>query len=143
MYAPGLKQIKSEFDKATTVLLEHSNGSTITQTADILKTANMKINDIISCFRKNQKRTAEATHTSVATIKNITTQVNSSDLITVFRTPGKKRSRAKTVTEVDNFDQGVIKRCIHNYHKFNNELPTIGKLKQTLDGKKPKTIEKC
>ena len=45
----SLKQIKSEFDEATSILLSHSNSSTISQTANIIKTGNMKINDIISC----------------------------------------------------------------------------------------------
>lgn len=126
----SLNQIKSEITEATSILLSHSNSNTITET---LKNGNMKINNIISCLRKIQKRTAEATKTSVTTVSNITAQANSSDLLTVFRTPGKKRSRAKPVTEIDNFDQGVIKRCIHNYHKLNNELPTVRKLTQKLE----------
>lgn len=81
---------------------------------------------------KRQKRTAFATNTSVATVRRIVTQADSSEFIAVFRTPSKKRPRAKPVTGIDNFDQGVIKRCIHNFHLTNKELPTIRKLKLKL-----------
>ncbi|XP_045516861.1 uncharacterized protein LOC123709513 [Pieris brassicae] len=94
---------------------------------------NIKFNSIISELGKIQKRTAESTKTSIARVRNISNQAKSSDLITVFRTPGKKRSRTKPVTNIDNFNQGVIKRTIHNFHKTNNELPTIGKLKKELE----------
>lgn len=44
----------------------------------------------------------------------------------------KKRLREKTVTGIDNFDKGVIKRCIHNFHLTEKELPTLGKLRAKL-----------
>lgn len=99
----------------------------------------------VYCFIKNNaelgidksmleiyKQTAEATNTSVATVRRIVKEANSSEFLIVFRTPGKKRPREHPVTDVDSFDQGVIKRCIHNYHLTNKEMPTIEKLRQKL-----------
>ncbi|CAF4824208.1 unnamed protein product [Pieris macdunnoughi] len=133
----SLKQIQSEIDEATNTLFSHSdsnivNLSQIRQTAEIIKAGNIKFNSMISELGKIQKRTAESTKTSIASVRNISNQAKSSDLITVFRTPGKTRSRTKPVTNIDNFDQ-VIKRTVHNFHKTNNELPTIGKLKKQLE----------
>lgn len=73
-------------------------------------------------------RVANATGVSQRTIQRIATEGNVSGLLSVFRTPGKKRSRSKPITNIDNFDQGVIKRCIHNFHKTEKEMPTINKL---------------
>lgn len=81
-------------------------------------------------LKQVQKRTAEATNTSVATVKRILKESN--EFLYVFRTPGKKRPRAKPVTGVDNFDQGVIKRCIHNFHITERELPNVAKLRRKL-----------
>lgn len=106
-----LNQIKSEVDSVTAT----------------------KVNTLISDLRKIQKRTANATKVSVATIRKLSTEASKSDLLTVFRTPGKKRLRTKPITGLDNFDQGVIKRAIHNFHKVNNELPTVEKLKKKLE----------
>lgn len=50
----------------------------------------IKINTLITDLRKIQKRTAMATKVSVATVIKISTEANNSDLLTVFRTPGKK-----------------------------------------------------
>lgn len=80
------------------------------------------------------KRTAAATGVSERTVRRIISVANepSSDLLAVFRTPGKKRQGVKKVTGIDNFDQGVIKRCIHNFHLTQKELPTIAQLLKKL-----------
>ena len=57
---------------------------------------------------------------------------NTSDLLSVFRTPGKKRSGKKKVTGIDSFDQGVVKRCVHNFHTTVGELPTVNNLLRKL-----------
>ncbi|XP_046586413.1 uncharacterized protein LOC124292739 [Neodiprion lecontei] len=59
-------------------------------------------------------------------------EVKKSGLLAVFRTPGKKRSGKKKVTDIDSFDQTVIRRCVHNYHLTNKELPTVEKLRKKL-----------
>lgn len=78
------------------------------------------------------KQTAEATDTSIATVRRIVKQVNESESQVVFRTPGKKRPREHPVTDVDVLDQGFIKRCIHNYHLANKSMPTVEKLRKKL-----------
>ena len=129
----SLKQIRSQIEEVATLLSQSENNQTI-QTMQVMKTETVsKLNCVVSKLAQIQKRTSEATKTSIGTVKNIASQAKSSDLLITFRTPGKKRPRAKPVTNIDNFDQGVIKRCIHNFHKTNNELPTIGKLKKKLE----------
>lgn len=84
-----------------------------------------------------QKRTAAATGVSVSTIKRIIAAAkdpNSAGLgmAPIFRTPGKKRRGVKRITDIDSFDRGVIKRCVHNFHKTEKELPTIKLLLRKL-----------
>lgn len=81
-------------------------------------------------FSKLQKRVAAATDVSVRTVQNIAAAANESGL--VFRTPGKKRKGKKRVTGVNSFDQGVIKRCVHNFHVTEKELPTTKQLQKKL-----------
>lgn len=79
-----------------------------------------------------QKRVAAATGVAPRTVRRINMEANKSDLLAVFRTPGKKRSGKKKITNIDGFDQGVIKRCVHNFHKTEKELPTINGLLRKL-----------
>lgn len=72
--------------------------------------------------------TADATNTSVSTVKRVLQKSKTSDFKVAFKTPGKKRQRIKPVTGIDNFDKGIIRRCIHNFHITEKELPTIDKL---------------
>lgn len=137
-FVDSLQQIKSQIDETANMLLSHLDSGNVDlnmmkQTAQIIQTENMKLNCVVSDLGKIQQRTAEATKTSIATVRNISREANTSGLIAVFRTPGKKRSKSKPVTNIDNFDQGVIKRCIHHFHNTNNELPTIKKLKSKLE----------
>lgn len=86
---------------------------------------NNAVNNLKQCI----KRTAEATKCSESTVRRILKGSKDSEFLIVFRTPGKnKRLNKKTVTNIDSFDQGVIKRIIHNFHVTEKELPTIGKL---------------
>lgn len=76
-----------------------------------------------------QRRTAEATGTSIRTVRNIIKESKNTDnMITVFRTPGKKRKGQKPVTGIDSIDKGVIRRCILNYYSTGKELPNLNKL---------------
>ncbi|CAK1586058.1 unnamed protein product [Parnassius mnemosyne] len=83
----------------------------------------LKENNITDSLNK----TAESTKKSVSTVKRIVKESKSSEFIVTFRTPGKKGQRIKPVTGIDNFDKGVIKGCIHNFHFTENELPTLSK----------------
>ncbi|XP_013198703.2 uncharacterized protein LOC106141610 [Amyelois transitella] len=77
---------------------------------------------------ESQKKTAEATKKSISTVKRIIKEGKSSDFSGVFKTPGKKRERIKTVTGIDGYNKGIIRRCIHNFHLLKNELPSINEL---------------
>lgn len=86
-----------------------------------------------------KKRTAAATGVSEITVRRIEAAVKASDGndIAAFRTPGKKRAGKRRITGVDSFDQGAIKRCVHNFHNTEKALPTITtllkKLKQDIN----------
>ncbi|KAF9821303.1 hypothetical protein SFRURICE_005769 [Spodoptera frugiperda] len=73
-------------------------------------------------------RVANATGVSQRTVHRIATEGNVSGSHAEFRTPGKTRPRAKPVTGLDSFHQGIIKRCIHNFYKTEKEMPTMNKL---------------
>lgn len=102
------------------------------ETAETGTTNENILEQVMSNLKQEQKRTALATNTPMITVRRITTQAANSEFLTVFTTPGKKRPRAKPITGIDNFDQGVIKRCIHNFYLTNKEIPTIEKLRQKL-----------
>lgn len=90
---------------------------------------NKSVDNLQQCM----KRTAEATKCSESTVRRIVKGSKNSEFLTVFRTPGKnKRIKQKPITDIDSFDQGVIKRIIHNFHVTEKELPTIGKLRRKL-----------
>ncbi|XP_039746712.1 uncharacterized protein LOC120624314 [Pararge aegeria] len=104
----SLKQIRSQIEEVASLLSQSENNQTI-QTMQVMKTETVsKLNCVVSKLAKIQKRTSEATKTSIGTVKNIANQGKSSDLLITFRTPGKKRPRAKPVTNIDNFDQDQI-----------------------------------
>lgn len=84
------------------------------------------------------QRTAAATGVSISTIKRISATTRNPDspggsMAPVFRTPGKKRRGVARVTGLDAFDRSVVKRCVHNFHKTEKELPTIKKIKEKLE----------
>ncbi|GBP38243.1 hypothetical protein EVAR_18123_1 [Eumeta japonica] len=90
-------------------------------------------NNAVDNLKQCMKRTAAATKCSVATVRRIVKSSKDSEFLTVFRTPGKnKRNKQKPITDINSFDQGVIKRIIHNFHVTEKELPTIGKLRTKL-----------
>ncbi|KAL0880990.1 hypothetical protein ABMA27_002142 [Loxostege sticticalis] len=123
----SLKQLESVNNEAENILRNYLESgsedfSPIKKVADMISAGNDLINNSMKELGKIQK-----------TVRKISTQAKSSDLITVFKTPGKKRCKTKPVTNIDNFNQGVIKSIIHNFHNTNNELPTVGKLKKKLE----------
>lgn len=119
---------------------------------NVLRTqARQMIHDVMTFFKNEaleglqydikaaQRRTAAATGVSLRTVQSIAraASVPGASLHEVFRTPGKKRAGRKKVTAINSSQRGVIKRCIHNFHNTENELPTVNrlsrKLKQTLN----------
>lgn len=134
----ALKEIKNEIEEATNKLLSHSGSTTkvlkrINKTAQRIKKRNMKLDSVIRELRKVQKRTAEATKTSIATVRNINTQATNPALIAKYTTPGKRGPRTKPITNITDHDREVIKSCIQNFYKTNNEHLTIAKLKSKLE----------
>lgn len=79
-----------------------------------------------------QKRTAAATGISTRTVQRIAATASEAEARPVFRTPGKKRRGVKRVTGIDGFNQGVIKRCVHNFHLTEKKLPTVQALQKKL-----------
>lgn len=77
-------------------------------------------------------KTSEATKIPRTTIWRIVKESDKLNKLAVFQTTKKKQIRPKPVTGIDDFDQGVIKRIIHNFHITDKELPTIRKLKEKL-----------
>ncbi|KAG8288067.1 hypothetical protein J6590_023437 [Homalodisca vitripennis] len=51
---------------------------------------------------------------------------------TEFSTPKKNRNRIKPKTDLDNFDIGVIRRTINEFHRIHGERPTIKSLLSVL-----------
>lgn len=84
-----------------------------------------------------QKRTAAATGVSVSTVQRISATARNENspgfgMAPIFRTPGKKRGGKKKITGLDSFDLSVIKRCVHNFHKTEKQLPTVKLFLQKL-----------
>ncbi|CAH2231975.1 jg4036 [Pararge aegeria aegeria] len=79
---------------------------------------------------KNQimARTSEATQISVSTIRRILQEAKTSD---IFKTPGTVRKRTKPITDLAQSDKEIVKQCIRNFQKSNEES-SIGKLLSKL-----------
>lgn len=78
-------------------------------------------------------RAIAAIQTSRSTVYRIKNEGKCIDdgLSTSFNTPKKgKRKRIKTI--VDEFDQAVIRRTIHNFHFTDNQRPTVKCIHQKL-----------
>lgn len=131
----NLNQVRNRSINSDQIILTeigHNLEQTREEIGQAMNTTSIKLQGIINVLNQGQQRTATATKTSVATVRRLSKEAHNSELLAVFRTPRKQKPRQKPVTAIDNFDQGVVKRCIHNYHKTNNELPTIEKLRRKL-----------
>ncbi|CAK1542224.1 unnamed protein product [Leptosia nina] len=84
--------------------------------------------DGVNNVNQVHKRTAEATGASTRTVQRILKEAKSSEPLLVIRTPGKKRPRKKPVTDIHTFDYCIIRKCIHNFHNTNGQLPTTKEL---------------
>ena len=93
------------------------------------------INNVFKYFKANNpsdrdhslfKRTAEATGSSLSTVRRIVQQKDGP------KTPGKKRPNGKEeFSKLDEFDQGVIRRIVHGYYA-RNETFSLKKLQKQL-----------
>ena len=81
------------------------------------------INNVFKYFKANNpsdrdhslfKRTAEATGSSLSTVRRIVQQKDRP------KTPGKRRpNRKEEFSKLDEFDLGVIRRIVHGYYARN------------------------
>ncbi len=96
-------------------------------------------------FRQSQERTAEACVMSLRTVQRICHESkvtgnreeplcvgSSNDL--KFQSPRKKYSREKSVTELDDFDNEVVRRVVHSFYD-KGEFPTSAKIISELPEK--------
>lgn len=104
------------------------------ETAGACRSNELTLQRITNTLKQNQKRTSLATNTSVATVRRILLEADSGESVPVFKTPGKKRPRSKPVTDLNEFDKGIVKRTIHSFYHLNKELPAIEKLRKKLEG---------
>ncbi|KAL4120900.1 hypothetical protein QTP88_013509 [Uroleucon formosanum] len=94
--------------------------------------------ELADYFLQSQERTAEACAVSLRTVQRICKESkitgnqdeslgvgSSSDL--KFQSPRKRYSREKSVTELDDFDNEVIRRVVHSFYD-KGEFPTSAKI---------------
>lgn len=83
---------------------------------------------------KCQKRTAMATGTSISTVKRVKQeQLNiESGASTSFVTSDQTRNKKSSKTELDEFDQALVRRIIHNFYIDEKRSPTINGLRLKL-----------
>lgn len=80
-------------------------------------------------LKKVQERVHEATGVPLRTVKRIMSEKKKVVAeSTSFKTPKKKSSREKSKTDLDEFDLGVIRRTINEFHLVKGERPTIRSL---------------
>lgn len=72
-----------------------------------------------------QKRVAEATGISRSSIQRILKESRSTPETPRFTTPRKKWAKKIKKSTVDEFDKTVIRRTIHEFHKTQNQRPTL------------------
>lgn len=88
---------------------------------------------IIQCKRVHE-RVAAAVGVSVRTLSRIKSErKRTSESGTSFETPNKKRLRCRPITGLDDFDQCVVRRIINNFYLLEKCLPTIPKIRTTLE----------
>lgn len=78
-------------------------------------------------FKKAQKRAAMATGVSLSTVKRIASEMNEIEIgeASSFVSPNKKRQKTATKTNIDDFDQGVLRRYIMNFCVTEKKVPTL------------------
>ncbi|KAL4719662.1 hypothetical protein ACJJTC_009278 [Scirpophaga incertulas] len=84
-------------------------------------------------FNQVYKRISAATGVSQGLISKIVKEGYAAEEAgTKIRTPGKERKRQSGFIHVDDFDMGVIRRKVHEFNSYKNELPTVNKLLEVL-----------
>jgi len=81
-------------------------------------------------FRKTCEVTAEACGVSFASVKRICAEgrkLGDDGPSTSFKSPRKSYKRVKYATNLDDFDNEVVRRTVHNFYD-NHEFPTSSKI---------------
>jgi len=76
---------------------------------------------------KVQKRVAEATSVSSRTLCTVLKEGDNVEtgVAMAFSTPRRLRPKVCTKSILDNFDEAVLRRIIHNFHFTEKQLPTL------------------
>lgn len=84
-------------------------------------------------LKKVQERVVQATGVSESTLRRILKEEKKcSTSGTSFSTPNKVRKRKKTKTDLDDFDLGVVRRTVNDFHRQHGERPTLSSLLPVL-----------
>jgi len=98
--------------------------------------------EISNFFRQTRERTAEACGVSLACVKRVcaerkTLSVGENRLDaepSLFKTPRKSYKRTKSMTNLDDFDNEVVRRTVHSFYD-NGQYPTSVKILGALHEK--------
>ncbi|CAF4878539.1 uncharacterized protein LOC125061772 [Pieris napi] len=126
-------------------VLKHGRGKPLTsQTKEVLyclyKYFENECNNNPSSIMTPTQLVAKSTGISIASVRKVVSEskCRPSDQEVTFKSPKKKPNRKPTIV-IDNFDQQVIRRTIHDFHITNKEIPTLktlhAKLKEDIDYK--------
>jgi hypothetical protein len=86
--------------------------------------------EFVNFFRKTREVTAEACGVSVASVKRICAEekkLGDDGPSTSFKSPRKSYKRVKYATNLDDFDNEVVRRTVHSFYD-NHEFPTSSKI---------------
>lgn len=128
-----MSHLKSKLGSAKTL---HSQTREVINNVYTFMKSEMEIG-IPRNLKQVQKRVAEATGVSERSVRNIIKESKNFETrdSASFSTPGKKRPKSVKKCELDDFDKCVVRNTIHNFHKTNNERPTMKKIhRKIVDG---------
>lgn len=84
-------------------------------------------------LKKVQERVVQATGVSESSLRRILREEKQcTEASTSFSTPNKVRQRKNFKSDLDNFDVGVVRRTVNEFHRTHGERPTIKTLLPVL-----------
>jgi transposase len=86
---------------------------------------------------KARERTAAATGVSVRVVSKINKELETlksreDGHSKTFSTPGKHRKKSRPITDLDDFDKGVLRRLVYDFHVTKKRLPTAELLRAAM-----------
>lgn len=119
-------------------MLKHGRGKPLTsQTKEVLynlyKYFQNECNSNPSSIVTPAELVAISSGISLTSVRKVLSEskCHSSEQEPIFKSPKKKPNRKPTII-IDDFDQQVIRRTIHNFHITNKEIPTLKILHATF-----------